>query len=100
MGIRKQQSGFVVLELILVVVIIAAIVVVGLWIHNRSKTTTTANTTPTNSTQSPVANNVSTAPTITKTSDLDSALNTLNQNDPSAANSSDSSQLNSQTSTF
>lgn len=100
MRIRKQQSGFAVLELVLVVVIIAAIVVVGLRIHNRSKTTTTANTLPTNSTQSPVANNVSKAPPVNSTSDLDNALNTLNQNDPPTANSADSSQLSSQASTF
>jgi Tfp pilus assembly protein FimT len=99
MRIRKQQSGFAIVELAIVVVIVAAIVVIGLWVHNRSKTTT-ANTLPTNSTQSPVANNVSTAPAISKASDLDSALDTLNQNDPGTANGSDSSQLNSQTSTF
>lgn len=99
MRIRKQQTGFAIVELAIVVVIIAAIVVIGLWVHNRSKTTT-ANTLPTNSTQSPVANNVSTAPAVNKTSDLDSALDTLNQNDPGATSSSDTSQLNSQASTF
>lgn len=101
MRIRKQQSGFAVLELVLVIVIIAAIVVAGLWVYNRNKSgngTETASTTPTTSTQSPVAHNVSTAPTINSTSDLDKALATLNQNNPATTNSSDQSQLDSQAS--
>lgn len=97
MRIRKQQSGFAVAELVLVVVILAAIGLAGWWVYQHHHTaTTTASTTPANNTQSPVANNVSAAPAVTKTGDLDSALNTLDQNDPSAANSSDSSQLDSQ----
>ena len=98
MRIRKQQAGFAIAEFVLVIVILAAIGLAGWWVYQHHHTaTTTANTTSANDTQSPVANNVSTAPAVTKTSDLDSALNTLDQNDPSAANSSDSSQLDSQT---
>lgn len=98
MRTRKQQSGFAVIELVIVVVILAAIGFAGWWVYQRQHNkTTTANMTPTTSTQSPVANNVSSAPVVNSTSGLDAALNTLNQNDPSAANSSDSSQLSSQT---
>lgn len=99
MRIRKQQSGFAVLELILVVIIVAAIVVAGLWVYNRNKSTNeTASTTPINSTESPVAHNVSSAPAIHSTGDLDKALATLNQNNPDTANISDQSQLDSRTS--
>lgn len=100
MRIRKQQSGFAVLELLLVVVIVAAIVVVGLWVYNRNKsgTETADNTTQNSQTQSPVANNVSAAPQISSASDLDKALATLNANNPSTANTSDQNQLDSQTS--
>lgn len=98
MRIRKQQSGFAVVELVVVVVILAAIGFVGWWVYQKRNTpATTASTASTSSTQSPVAKDVSTAPPVNSTSDLDNALSTLNQNDPSAASSSDSSELNSQT---
>lgn len=101
MRIRKQQSGFTVVELVAVVVIIAAIVAVGWWVYSqRNGNDKVADTRPTSSTQSPVANNVSKAPQINSTSDLDKALQTLNQNDPATANAADSSQLSSQASTF
>jgi len=97
MRIRKQQSGFAVVELVVVVVILAAIGFVGWQVYQKQSGATTANTPPTANTQSPVAKDVSAAPSVDSTSDLDAALNTLNQNDPSTANSSDSSQLSSQT---
>jgi predicted negative regulator of RcsB-dependent stress response len=90
---RKQQSGFAVVELVLVVVILAAIGFVGWWVYQKHNT---ADTTSAVSAQSPVAKNVSTAPTINSTSDLDAALNALNRNDPSTANGSDANQLDSQ----
>lgn len=97
MRIRKQQSGFAVVELVVVIVILAAIGCVGWWVYQQHNTaTTTASTTLTTSTQSPVAKNVSSAPSVNSTSDLDAALNTLNQNDPTTTNSSDTSQLSSQ----
>jgi Tfp pilus assembly major pilin PilA len=94
-----KQAGFAFLELVLVIVIIGAIVVIGLWVYQKrqSGTETTAGTAPSSS-QSPVAKNVSSAPQISSTDDLDKALTTLNQNDPAAANSGDQSQLDSQTS--
>lgn len=100
MRIHKQQSGFAILELVLVVVIVAAIVVVGLWVYNKNQSdnSTASNTASTSKTQSPVAHNISTAPQINSTSDLDRALVTLNQNNPATSNNSDQRQLDSQTS--
>lgn len=103
MNTRKQQSGFSVFELLLVVVVIAAVGFAGWWVyHDHHKTTTAASTSNTASqSQSPVASNVSSAPAkISSTSDLDKALQILNQNDPSTANASDNSQLSSQASGF
>jgi len=58
-------------------------------------------------TAAPVATNqaastisVSTAPTISSANDLDKASQALDQTDPGTANSSDSVQLDSQTSAF
>lgn len=93
-----KQSGFAFVELLLVIVIIGAIVVIGLWVYNRHQPSNeTATDTNSSSSQSPVAHNVSTAPQVSSTGDLDKALTTLDQNDPAAANSGDQSQLNSQT---
>ena len=99
MRIRKHQGGFAAAELVLVAVILAAVILAGWWVYKNHKTTPTASTTATTSasqSQSPVASNVSTAPQVNSTRGLDAALTTLNQNDPSAANSSDSSQLSSE----
>lgn len=100
MRIRKQQSGFAVVELVLVVVVVAAIVVAGLWVYqkNNDKSDAASNTASENAaqTQSPVANNVSTAPPVKSSSDLDRALNVLDQNDPSTANKADSGMLSAQ----
>lgn len=97
MRIRKQQSGFAIIELVLIVVILVAIGFAGWWVYQkRNDTTAPSPTTTASNTQSPVAKNVSTAPTVNSTSDLDKELNTLDQNDPSTTNSADSSQLDSQ----
>lgn len=101
MRIRKKQHGFAAVELVLVVVILAVIVVAGWWVYQQRADKTAAaptTTSATSTTQSPVAHNVSTAPPVNSTSDLDKALTTLNQNDPSTTNSADSSTLSSQAS--
>jgi flagellar basal body-associated protein FliL len=95
MRTSKQQAGFAVLELILLVVILAALVAGGLWVYRKNQASKQATS---SSTQSPVAHNVSTAPAINSTDDLDTALTTLDQNDPAAASSSDQTQLDSQVS--
>lgn len=96
----SKQSGFAFLELVLIIVIIGALVVIGMWVYgqHKSKNDTASNGTALNSTQSPVAQNVSQAPSIGSASDLNTALSTLNQNDPATANSSDQNQLDAQTS--
>lgn len=102
MRIRKQQAGFAVVELVIVVVILAAIVAVGLWMHNKQSPKAADATTPspTSQTESPVAHNVSSAPAVNTTSDLDKALSTLNNNDPSSANAADTSELSTQANAF
>ena len=99
---RHKQAGFSVVELLIVLVVFAVLSLVAYGVHNRLATKTTTSTSPaaTVTTQSPNATNVSPAPTVSTTSDLDAALSVLNQNDPSAVNTTDSSQLSSQANTF
>lgn len=99
MRIRTNQSGVSVVELLLVVVVIAVIAVVGIRLHNRSQVASTG-ATQSSVNQSPTATNVKPAPPVNSTSDLNAASATLDQTDPSTSNSVDTSQLDSQTSTF
>lgn len=97
----KKQSGFAVVELVVVVVVIAAIVGVGYFVwheHNRKAPVATATSTSSSSYQSPTTT-VPVAPKVNKASDLNSAMQALNQAHLSASNT-DSSQLSSQASTF
>lgn len=96
MRTQKNQAGFSVIELLIVVVVVAVLSFVGYSVYSRQHNQVAD--TATN--QSPTASDVTAAPTIKSTSDLDKALNTLNQNDPSSSSASDSSQLDSQTNTF
>lgn len=96
---RKNQSGFAILELILVVVIVAVLAGAGWWVYNRQHKSSPAASNSTASSQSS-SGNVSPAPQIKTSNDLDQALQVLNQNDPTTANSSDTSQLNSQSAAF
>ncbi len=103
MTLRNNHSGFSVVELAIVVAVVAALGFIGYSVYSRQNTSTTASTATAPAvaaTQSPIATNVSSAPQINSTADLDAALNELNQNDPSTANSSDSSLLTSQSATF
>jgi Tfp pilus assembly protein FimT len=95
MSLRKHQSGFSAAELVLILVVVGIIAVVGYVVYNRQPKTTT--NVPAQASQ---VSDVSSAPTIATTSDLDKALQVLDQNNPGSANSSDTSQLNSQTSSF
>jgi prepilin-type N-terminal cleavage/methylation domain-containing protein len=100
MSVRNNQSGFSVIELAIVLAVVGVLGFVGYNVYNRShNATTTASTStpaPSSTVQSPIASNVSSAPTISTTSDLDKSAAMLDQNDPGSANSSDSSELNSQ----
>jgi len=103
-SIRKGQAGFSVFELLLAVVVIAAIAAAGYWVYHKHHTTTPTVSTSTSTTASTSpaaqATNVSSAPQINNTSDLTKAEKILDDNNPATANSSDSSELNSQLSAF
>lgn len=95
----KPQNGFALLELLLVLVVLAGIAFAGFWVYQKqadkdNKPAAAASTPSSN--QQPKANNVSTAPEVKSTSDLDKAAQTLDQNDPAAANSADSGSLDTQ----
>jgi predicted negative regulator of RcsB-dependent stress response len=101
MRTKEKSSGFAVVELVLIVVVLAVAGFTGWWVYQRQQGITVSSPAATalNDT-SPVATNVSSAPTIQSSNDLNSALQVLNQNDPSAGNSSDITQLNTQASGF
>ena len=115
---QDRHAGFAIVELLMVVGVLAAAGLTAWWVYNRqpnvikntaattasSSKPSTANThnsaaTPAVSTAT-VATNVSTAPQIKSASDLNSALQTLNQNDPSAQSNGDTTQLSSSASGF
>jgi Tfp pilus assembly protein PilE len=98
---KEKSSGFTVVELVLIVVVLAVAGFTGWWVYQRQQDTTVSSpaTAALNDT-SPVATNVSSAPAIQSSSDLNNALQVLSQNDPSAGNSSDINHLNTQTSGF
>jgi len=112
-----RQSGFALLEVILVVAVLVAAGFTAWWVYQRqpgaTKTVASTETLPGSTTtgpsgvsaasavnKSPVATNVPAAPQVASTSDLNSALQTLDQTDPSAQNNGDSSQLNSSANGF
>lgn len=97
----KKQSGFASIELVLMVVIVAAIGGVGYFViknHNNASGQTSANFISSESTP-----NMSVAtlpmPQVNTTSDLSNALNVLDQTNV-GANSTDSSQLTTQSTGF
>ena len=98
----KKQSGFATLELILIVVVLAGIGVVGyeVW-HRHNMNTMNMGTTTTSTPLNYASPTVSTppAPQIQTSSDLNSAMQALNQTSISSSNT-DSSQLSTQTSSF
>lgn len=97
----KKQSGFAVVELVVVVVLVVAIAGVGYFVwHEHNKKSPVATTTTTSSTnyQSP-STSVPAAPQVNKASDLNNAMQALNQTNVSAGNT-DSNQLSTQTAAF
>ncbi|GEM_PF-1034304 len=113
----SRESGFAMLEVFLVVAVLVAAGFTAWWVYERqpgaSKTVASTETLPGSTTTSPsgvssataankstVATNVAAAPQVKSTNDLNSALQTLDQTDPSAQNNGDSAQLNSNTSDF
>ncbi|MGI0134919.1 MAG: type II secretion system protein [Candidatus Micrarchaeaceae archaeon] len=114
---RTRQSGFALLEIILVLAVLAAAGFTAWWVYQRqpgaTKTVASTEILPGSTTSSPsgvssasainksrVATNVLAAPQVKSSNDLNSALQTLDQTDPSTQNNSDSSQLNSSANGF
>ncbi len=97
MSFRTNQSGFSVVELAIVVSVIAALSFVCYSVYNQQHNKTASTT---GASQSAKASDVASAPTISSTSDLNKALTTLNQTDPSGSNNTDASQLDAQLANF
>ncbi len=97
---RLTESGFSIAEIILGVVILAAIIFVGINVA-KSQSGNNTGSTATTSVTAPQSNSVATpaAPQINNASDLNSALQALN-NTSISASSSDSSQLSAEASAF
>lgn len=100
-----KQKGFAIIEPIVILIVIAVVVLAGWTIYHRGHKSapaksSTSSTAGSAGTQSPTATDVSSAPAVNSTSDLDKAEQVLDQNDPGTANSSDSTQLSSQASNF
>ena len=95
MGILTKQSGFSMVEIILVLVILGLTGFIGYSVYTHRAGTPTVSSQPPTGGQ-PTANNVSSPPQVNSASNLDQAQQTLDQNDPTSANTSDSLQLNSQ----
>ncbi len=99
MSLRSNQSGFSVVEVAIVVAVVAVLGFAGFSVYNRQHSKT-ANNSSQQSSPSSKTGDVSTAPDINSTGDLDKASATLDQNDPGSEDDNDSSQLDSQTANF
>lgn len=96
---KQSQSGFAVIELVVVIIIVAAIIGVGYYVwHTHNTNPTTTATTTTADYQSPPTTTPQ-APQVNKASDLNNAMQALNQTD-TGSSSIDSSQLSTQASGF
>jgi len=97
----NNQQGFSIVEASLIILVIALLAASGWFVYNRQQNSKTVAPTPTSSsTESPVATGVATSPNISTVADLDRASAALDQTDPTASNSSDTSLLNNQLSAF
>lgn len=99
MKLRKNQSGFAIVELGVIVIVVAAIGLLAYYFYNHNHNVYN-NDTGLNTSQKTPASNVSSAPAVSSVSDLNSAEQILDQNDPGTANNTDSSQLSSQLNGF
>lgn len=92
-----KQPGFSLIELVLVLAVVGVLGFLGYSFYNRQNANNAAQTASSEPAQ---ANDVASSPNINSTSDLDKALATLDQTDPSGGNNTDSSQLDSELSNF
>ncbi len=96
----KKQSGFAGLELLVVVVIVVAVAFVGYYVwHGNNIKTTPVVPVSTNSSVASSSTAVPSAPQITTASDLNKAMQALNDTHVSS-NTADSSQLATQAQGF
>ena len=99
----KKQSGFAAVELVVALVLIAAIGGVGYYVwHNHSAkapTTATATTAASGSSYTSPTVTAPAAPQVTSPSDLNSAMQVLNQTSVGSS-AADSSQLTTQANGF
>lgn len=97
---KHSQSGFAVVESVVALLLVVAIVGVGyyVWHNHKNQPTVTTAATSTPNYQSPTTN-VPTAPQINSPSDLNSAMQALNQTSVTSSNA-DSAQLSQQANGF
>lgn len=95
MRMQLKQAGFSGVEAVIILVIAGVIGGVGYSVYHRSNNVITSSSVPV-AKQSAKAQNVSQAPAVQSTSDLNTASTTLDKNDPSSTNGSDLDQLDSE----
>ena len=98
----KSQSGFSIVELVVALVVVVGLAGIGyvVWHHNNQNTpATTASSNTAGLNYTSPSTKVPTAPQIKTSSDLNNALQALNQTNVTASNT-DSSQLSTQASGF
>jgi len=102
---KQSQSGFAVIELAIVVVVLAVLGGTSYFVwhqhHDKNKLMPTASTTvaPPSGDKSSDTTSTPSAPQVNNASDLNSAMQALNQTDL-AANNNDSGQLSTQANGF
>jgi hypothetical protein len=96
---KKNQRGFTSFDLILVLFIFSLIGYIGYLVYNHQQPGNGLYNPGRPGSQSAVASDVSKAPAINNTSDLDNASKVLDKNNPSAS-STDAKQLDTQSSSF
>ena len=95
----NNKAGFSAVELILVLVVIAIIGALGYVAYNSFYSKSADDSSQVDE-ESPTASDVETAPEINDSSDLDAALETLDQTDVEGGSTNDEQQLDSQVSEF
>ena len=100
MKLRKEQSGFSIVELVIILAVIGILGFVGYNVYNKDQDNQTASNSSSEqiAEQSPTATDVQSAPDVNSTSDLDNAEAMLDTTDPSS--SSDSAELDTLTTAF
>lgn len=99
MRLRNNQTGFSIVEIVIVLAVVGLIGFVGYKAYNNMQNSKTADNSQAK-VQSPMASDVKAAPPISSTSDLDTALTTLDQTDPGGSNNTDTGQLDSELAAF